>query len=233
MMIDTTHDSTTDHPYRIAPAARTFDPERARVPYDGQTRMRLTTWAGLAHARIVIDPAARDLVAIESGDGPRPRIRLAAGEIVLTWRVSFGEWLRDVFTGGFDDLTIVLHPAVEWTVAIRGGLSRVECDLSAGAVARIDIAGGCSDVLFDLPSPSAIVPIRISGGASHVGVRRPAEAGVAVGVGGGISMLRLDDHGFDAIGGAARLDTGNVVGGTPRYELSISGGASDLAIERR
>lgn len=233
MMIDPTHDSTPDHPYRTAPAPRTFDPERTRVPYDGQTRMRLTISSGLAHARIVIDPAARDLVAIESGDGRRPRIRLAAGEIALTWRVSFGDWLRDMFTAGLDDLAIVLHPAVEWTVAIRGGLSQLECDLAAGAVARIDVAGGCSDVLFDLPQPTAIVPIRISGGASRVGLRRPTEAGVTVGVGGGISMLRLDDRGFDAIGGAARLDTGNVSSGAPRYELSISGGASDLAIERR
>ena len=81
--------------------------------------------------------------------------------------------------------------------------------------------------------PAAIVPIRISGGASRVGLRRPAETGVTVGVGGGLAMLRLDDRGFDAIGGAARLDTGNVAGGTPRYAVSISGGASDLAIERR
>jgi hypothetical protein len=222
-----------DHPYRSAPAAPTFDPERSRVPYDGQTRMRLTISSGLANARIVIDPAAHDLVAIESGDGPRPRIRLAAGEIALTWRVSFGDWLRDVLTTGGGDLAIILHPAVEWTIAIRGGLSHLDCDLSAGAVARIDIAGGCSRVLFDLPQPTSIVPIRISGGASHVGLRRPADAGVTVGVAGGISMLRLDDRGFDAIGGAARLDTGNVAGGTPRYELSISGGASDLAIDRR
>jgi len=233
MMIDLTHASTTDHPFRTSPPAHGFEPERTHVPYDGQTRMRLSIWSGLAHARIVIDPAAHDLVAIEGGDGPRPQLRLAAGEIALTWRVSFGDWLRDVFTGALDGLTIILHPAVEWTVAIRGGLSDIECDLSAGTVARIDVAGGCSHVLFDLPRPAAIVPIRISGGASCVGVRRPAEAGVAVGVGGGISMLQLDDRGFDAIGGAARLDTGNVVGGTPHYQLSISGGASDLAIERR
>ena len=240
MMIDPTHglmdlmtQTGTDHPYRTAPAPRTFDPESARVPYDGQTRMRLTISSGLAHARMVIDPAARDLVAIESGDGPRPRIRLAAGEIALTWRVSFGDWLREVLTAGLDDLAIVLHPAVEWTVAIRGGLSQLECDLSAGSVAGIDIAGGCSDVRFDLPLPTANVPIRISGGASRVRLLRPAQAGVTLGVGGGIAMLRIDDRGFDAIGGAARLDTGNVVSGTPHYQLSISGGASDLAIEPR
>jgi hypothetical protein len=230
MMFDPTYASTTDHPYRTTFAPPAFDPDPARVAYEGQTRMRLTISSGLAHARIVIDPAARDLLAIEAGDGPRPRIRLATGEVALAWRASFGDWLRGVLTAGLDELTIVLHPAVEWTIAIRGGLSHLECDLAAGAVAGIDITGGCSHVLFDLPPPTAIVPIRISGGASRVGLRRPAEAGVAVDVGGGIAMLRLDDQGFTAIGGAARLATGNVGGEAPRYELSIRGGASDLAI---
>ncbi|HEX3476862.1 MAG TPA: hypothetical protein VHT91_17675 [Kofleriaceae bacterium] len=235
MMIDPTHptsDSTPDHPYRTAPAPRTFDPDCSRVPYDGQTRMRLTISSGLAHARIVIDPAARDLLAIECGDGPRPRIRLAGGELALSWRRMLGDWLRDMFMPSPDDVAIVLHPAVEWTVAIRGGLSQVELDLSAGTVARIDIAGGCSQVLLDLPPPAAVVPIRISGGASHLGIRRPAEAGVGLGVAGGIAMLRLDDRSLDAIGGAAQLDTGDVTRGVPHYELTIAGGASDLSIER-
>jgi hypothetical protein len=231
-MIDPTPASTSDHPYRAAPAPRRFDPESGRVAYQGQTRMRLTIGSGLAHARIVIDPGARDLVAIESSGRARPRIRLAAGEVALSWRLSFGDWLREVFAGGSGDVEIVLHPAVEWTVAIRGGLANVACDLAAGAVAAIDIGGGCSHALFDLPLPTATVPIRIAGGASCVGLRRPGEAGFAVGVGGGVSMLWLDDRGFDAIGGSAWLDTGNVVRGAPSYRLSIRGGASDLAIER-
>ena len=77
------------------------------------------------------------------------------------------------------------------------------------------------------------MPIRISGGASHVGIRRPAETGVGLDVAGGISMLRLDDRSLDAIGGAAQLDTGDVTREVPHYELAIAGGASDLSIERR
>jgi hypothetical protein len=236
MMIDPiqlTCDSTTDHPYRTGPAPRTFDPDSSRVPYDGQTRMRLTISSGLAHARIVIDPAARDLLAIDCGDGPRPRIRLAGGELALTWRRLFGDWLRDLFTPGLSDVAIVLHPAVEWTIAIRGGLARGELDLSAGTVARIDIAGGCSDVLLDLPLPAAVVPIRISGGASHLGIRRPAETGVGLDVAGGLAMLRLDDRTLGAIGGPVQLDTGDVTRGAPHYELTLAGGASDLSIVRR
>ena len=129
------------------------------------------------------------------------------------------------------DVVIVLHPAVEWTFAIRGGLAHVEHDLSAGTIARIDISGGCSDVRFELSSPTTAVPIRIAGGASELVVLRPGTAGVALVVLGGIAALRLDDQWFDAIGGSARLETRNVVPGAPRYELQIHGGASHLAIE--
>lgn len=127
----------------------------------------------------------------------------------------------------------MLHPAAEWTIAIRGGLAHSELDLSAGTVARIDIHGGCSSVWFELPLPRAAVPIRIAGGACRVVVQRPAVTGVALAMSGGMAALRLDDQRFDAIGGPVRLETRNIVPGAPRYELQIDGGAADLAIERR
>ncbi|HUQ07444.1 MAG TPA: hypothetical protein VM261_33355 [Kofleriaceae bacterium] len=225
--------STTDHPYRSAPAPRTLDPDGSRVPYDGQTRMRLTISSGLVDARVVIDPAARDLLSVACGDGAAPRIRLVGDELALSWRLSFGDWLREVFAPGFDTATIVLHPAVDWTFAVRGGLSGVELDLVGGKVARIDIAGGCSHVALDLPSALAVVPIRVAGGASHLGLRRPAGTGVGLDVTGGISNLRLDDQSFGAIGGGAHLDTDDVTRSAPHYDLTIAGGASDLVVMRR
>jgi hypothetical protein len=210
-----------------------FDCDGLRVPYSGQARMRLALSSGLSHGLIVVDPAAQDLIAIQCGDGPQPRLRVVAGEIALGWRVSFGDWLRDALRPCNRDVAIVLHPAVQWTLAIRGGLAHFELDLSAGTVARIDIHGGCSDVRFELPLPEAAVPIRIAGGASRLVVQRPAEAGVALAVAGGMAALRLDDQWFDAIGGSARLETRSVGPGAPRYELQIHGGAADLAIERR
>src|SRR5262249_4430539 len=137
----TIHETSSpfDHPYRSASEPTTLDVDDLRVPYSGQTRMRLTLSSGLAHGRILIDPQAQDLIAIQGLDGPRPRLRVVAGEIALTWQVSFGEWLRDALRPCNRYIAIVLHPAVEWTLAIRGGLAHFELDLSAGAVARVDI----------------------------------------------------------------------------------------------
>src|SRR5262245_39989861 len=222
----TIHETTTqpsDHPYRSAFEPGALDCDGLRVPYSGQTRMRLALSSGLSHGLIVIDPAAQDLIAIRCGDGPLPRLRVVAGEIALSWRMSFGDWLRDALRPSNRDLAIVLHPAVEWTIGIRGGLAQFELDLSAGSVARIDINGGCSDVRFELPLPKTAVPIRIAGGACRLVVQRPAEAGVSLAASGGMAALRLDDQRFDAIGGSARLETRNVVPGAPRYELQING----------
>lgn len=232
----TIHEFTTqpsDHPYRSAVEPSMLDCDGLRVPYSGQTRMRLALSSGLSHGLIVVDPAAQDLIAIQCGDGPLPRLRVVAGEIALTWRMSFGDWLRDALRPCNRDVAIVLHPAVEWSLAIRGGVAHTDLDLSAGMVARIDINGGCSEVRFELPLPRTAVPIRIAGGACRLVVQRPAEIGVALAASGGMAALRLDDQRFDAIGGSARLDTRNIVPGAPRYELQINGGAADLAIERR
>lgn len=214
-------------PFR-APDAE-FD--RLGVPYAGQTRMQLTITSGMAGAHLRVDPQATDLIAIDCGDGTPPRLRVSGSELRVSWPLTFEAWLRTVLAGGDHDLEIVLHPAVEWAVQIRGGLSHFEADLACGKLARLEISGGVSDVHLDLPAPAAVVPIRISGGASQLALRRPADSGVTVAVSGGISDLALDTQSFDAIGGNARLATGAVQG--DRYAVEISGGASGLHIAAR
>lgn len=219
------------HPFRTAPFR---DTDGCTVPYAGQTRMRLTIASGMADARIRIDPDATDLIAIEYGDGMPPRVRTSASDVRVSFPVgTIGSWLRAAFAGESRDIEIVLHPAVEWTVQIRGGLSHFEADLTAGKLARLEISGGVSDARFDLPAASGIVPIRISGGASDLALRRPIDTGVAIAVSGGIAGLRLDDQELGAIGGGARLAAGSVHGDAPRYSLELSGGASSLQIVPR
>ena len=195
--------------------------------------MRLTITSGMADARVRIDPDATDLIAIDCGEGTPPRLRVSASELRVSWPATIGSWLRAALAGECRDIEIVLHPAVEWTLQIRGGLSRFEADLASGKLARLEISGGVSDARLDLPPPGAVVPIRISGGVSDLALRRPADTGVALAVSGGISGLRLDDQGFDAIGGGARLATGPVHGDAPRYAVEISGGASSLHVVPR
>jgi hypothetical protein len=228
----TTQEFRASHPYPSAPYRDAdLEPAGLAVPYAGQIRMRLTITSGMADARVRIDPEATDLIKIDCDEDSPPRLRVSSSELRVSWRhETIGSWLLAALAGESRDIEIVLHPAVEWTLQIRGGLSRFDADLTAGKLARLEISGGVSDVRFDLPAPGGVVPIRISGGASDLGLRRPADTGVSLAVGGGIAGLRLDDQEFGAIGGGARLAAGSVRGDVPRYALEISGGASGLQV---
>jgi hypothetical protein len=227
----TTQEFHPSHPFRTAPYREAdFDFDGLTLPYAGQTRMRLTITSGMADALVRIDPDATELIAIDWGEGTPPCLRVSASELRVSWPDTIGSWLRAALAGEDHGIEIVLHPAVEWALHIRGGLARFEADLASGKLARLEISGGVSDVSLDVPAPGAVVPIRISGGVSDLALRRPADTGVALAVSGGISGLCLDDQGFDAIGGSARLATGQVHGDAPRYAVEISGGASSLHV---
>jgi len=203
------------------------------VPYVGQTRMQLTISSGLAEAHVRVEPDAADLIAIDCCETFAPRLRASASELRLSWPATFGAWLRAALAGECRDIELVLHPAVEWTVHVRSGLSRFEADLAAGKLAGLHISGGVSDAFLDLPAPAAVVPVRIAGGVSQLTLRRPAAAGVELAISGGVSRLCLDDQSFGAIGGPARLASGAIRGDVPGYAVAISGGASGLEIVGR
>jgi len=230
----TAPDLHAPHPFRPSPRPHLASSlDDLSVPYTGQSRMRLTIASGLADALVRVDPDAVDLIAIDCGESLSPRLRVSASDLRISWPLTFGAWLRAVLAGESRDIEIVLHPAVEWTVAVRGGLSRFEADLAAGKLARLEIGGGVSHASLDLPAAAGVVPVRISGGVSDLGLRRPAATSVDLAVSGGISGLGLDDQSFSAIGGAARLSTDAGRGSSSRYAVEISGGASDLEIVSR
>jgi hypothetical protein len=192
--------------------------------------MRLTITSGISRALLRVDPSAKALLAIDHDSGG-PELRVAGSEVRLSWPSSLADWFRDAFRGPRGDVEIVLHPAVVWELVVRGGVSRVDGDFTAGSVARIEVCGGCSSVEIRAPKPLQAVPIRITGGASHLRLRRPADVGVSVSVSGGISSLRLGEQTFDAIGGSARLETSGHAPGSPRYDVHVSGGASNIEVD--
>lgn len=204
------------------------EPDHVSVPFAGQSRMQLSI-SGCANARVRIDRDATELVTVLS-DGLPTRVRTTSTEVRLSWPMTFGSWLRTALSGGLRDIEIVLHPAVEWTLMVRGGLSHFEADLTAGKVARIDINGGLSNARFDLPAPTSPVPVHVTGGISELTLRRPVETAVSLAISGGVSMLHLDDQQFGSIGGGAHLVSGFAQGDAPRYALEVRGGASGVCV---
>lgn len=208
------------------------DPRSHSVPYAGQTRMQLTIASGVAEAHVSIDPNATDLVTV-AAEGVETQLRVSATEVRVSWPKTFASWLSAMLDGMHPAIEIVLHPAVEWSLSVRGGVSRFDANLAAGKLASIEISGGLSHAHFDLPTPLAQVPFRVFGGASELRLHRPADTGVSLAVNGGISTLQLDEQHFGSIGGDARLVTGAVHGDAPRYAVDIKGGARGVCVTGR
>jgi hypothetical protein len=88
-------------------------------------------------------------------------------------------------------------------------------------------------VTIVLPAPAGTVPVRVSGGASKVTMRRPAGTAAQASISGGASQLVFDGQRLGAVGGKTRLESGGYDAAVDRYDLRFSGGASKLVIERR
>lgn len=159
-------------------------------------------------------------------EGTAPKVKAEEGTVtfryprrffgLLDWRSQPGE--------------VALNPAVPWEVEVRGGAYRIEADLSGLRLTSFVLKGGFSDCTLELPEPSGVVPVRLSGGASKASIRRPSGVEARLSVKGGVSRLHFDGQGFDAVGGKVRLQSPGYDGASDRYEIEVSGGASEISI---
>lgn len=178
--------------------------------------------------------ADRVVIRAESGmdelyrasfEGVVPKVEAEGGNVTFRYSKRFGlfEWRRQ--SG-----EVILNADALWEVEMRGGASGVEADLEGLKLSSFVLKGGISDLTLTLPEPSGVVPVRLSGGASKVSVRRPAGVEARVNVKGGAATLVFDEQSFDAVGGAVRLQSPGYDGATDRYEIELSGGASEVSI---
>jgi hypothetical protein len=186
---------------------------------------RLKFVRGAANVTLHVGSGMEDLYRARF-DGPVPDIGAEGGAVTVkyTWTLHPFDWRRR----GAD---IALNAQVPWRITVRGGgVSRLEADLGGLQLDSFEVEGGASRVELTLPGPSGTVPIRIDGGASNVSVRRPEGTAARLHVGGGASKLALDDQRFGAIGGETKLESRDYAGATDRYEITITGGANNVAV---
>jgi DNA-binding MarR family transcriptional regulator len=159
-------------------------------------------------------------------EGPLPKIRVQDGVVTLRYSRRFG----GLFDRRDHPGQVMLNAAVSWEVEVRGGAYRVEADLGGSKLSSFVLKGGISELALTLPEPSGVVPVRLSGGASKVGIRRPAGTEARLDVKSGAAKLTFDEQSFDAVGGKVRLQSPGYDGASDRYEIEVSGGASELTV---
>jgi hypothetical protein len=158
--------------------------------------------------------------------GPKPKVTEADGVIYIDYpRFNPLIWGRTA-------ADIAVSPSAAWFVDIRGGVSSWDADLRHASVTGIDVRGGLNQVDLQLPAPSGTVKFRVTGGASHLRLRRPGNVPARLQIGGGASKLALDDQGFGSVGGPVRLESPGYSAAADRYEIEIGGGASQITVAR-
>ncbi len=198
------------------------------APLGSITSGRLEFVRGAANVTIRTDLSTADLYRARF-EGPPPSVRVEGGAVSVKypWTLHPFDWRRRA-------ADIVLNARIPWRIAVGGGgVSRLEADLSGLRLNSLEVEGGASRVELTLPEPLGTVSIRFDGGASNLTIRRPEGVAAHVHVGGGASKLALDDQRLGAIGGETRLESSGYAGATDRYEITITGGASNLTIEAR
>ncbi len=190
------------------------DLESARLVFpSGAFRLTLRTTEGMAElyqARF---------------EGPVPDV--AAKDGVVTIRYP----RRLLGLGGQQRQAVVtLNVAIPWQIVIQGGASDVTAELGGLDLAGLEVKGGGSLMRLELPAPSAVVPIRISGGASEVTIRRPAGTAARVHIKGWAYKFVFDDQTFDYLGKNVQLQSSGFEPTAPYYDIEVLSSASMVTI---
>lgn len=188
------------------------------------TSGRLEFVRGATNVTIDTDCATANLYDARF-EGPEPRVQAEGGVVTITYprTFHFSAWRKRT-------AEITLNGSVPWEIRVRGGVSRLDADLSRLRLSSFEIAGGTSRVELTLPKPAGTVHVRVGGVASNVTIRRPEGVAARVRVGGGASRLSLDEQRIGAIGGETRLESPDYAATVDRYEIEVQGGANNFTV---
>src|SRR5215469_6777394 len=146
---------------------------------------------------------------------------------VVTIRYPRRLWILGGMSGSAE---VTLNAALPWWISIQGGASNITADLTGLDLSRLEVKGGMNMVSVQLPVPTRVVPILLSGGASSVTVRRPADVPARVHLKGWASQLEFDDQSFSNLGSDVRLQSPGYEGTAPGYDIEIPSSASMIIV---
>jgi DNA-binding MarR family transcriptional regulator len=159
-------------------------------------------------------------------EGPVPEVKAKDGVVTIRYprRLSglLGRQQRAA--------EVTLNSAIPWQIAIQGGASDVTAELGGLNLAGLEVKGGVSSIRLELPVPSGVVPIRISGGASEIIVRRPVGVAARAHLKGWVSTFVFDDQTFSNMGNNARLQSSDFDPTAPYYDIEVTSSASMVTI---
>jgi DNA-binding MarR family transcriptional regulator len=158
-------------------------------------------------------------------EGPLPRVKTKEGVVTIRYPrrlLGLGEKQGTA--------NIALSAAIPWQIVIQGGAAEVAAELDDLDLAGLEVAGGYSMIHLTLPTPTAVVPIQIKGGASEITVQHPVGVAVQVTLKGRVNELVFDNQTFREVGNKIRLQGPDFDPTAPRYDIEITGYTNKVTI---
>jgi DNA-binding MarR family transcriptional regulator len=194
------------------------------APLGAITSARLVVPAGIFGLTLRVGGEMAELYRA-SFEGTVPDVKTRDG--VVTIRYPKRLWLLG---GGQSAAEITLNPIIPWWITIQGGGSMITAELDRLNLAGLEVKGGMSMIHLELPVPSGVVPIRVSGGASAITIRRPAGIPARVHLKGWVSTFVFDDQTFGNLGNDVRLHSPDFDPAASGYDIEVASSASMVTI---
>jgi hypothetical protein len=186
----------------------------------------------LSRGRLIVSSCARLILRTSEGmvelyqarfEGSVPNVAAKDGAVTI----RYPRRLVDL-SGEQRQAVVTLSRAIPWQMVIQSGGSDVTAELGGLDLASFEIKGGGSSIHLELPVPSGVVPIRISGGGSAILVRRPAGVAVRAHLKGWGSACIFDEQ--THTGNNGWLQSAGFEPTAPYYTIEVASSGSMVTI---
>ncbi|HLJ32956.1 MAG TPA: MarR family transcriptional regulator [Ktedonobacteraceae bacterium] len=198
--------------------------ESFSAPLEHVERGRLVVSSGLTQLVLRTGDAMSELYQANF-EGTLPDVKVKEGAVNIRYPRRL--WM---LTGEQRLAEVMLNPAVPWEIVLQGGIATINARLGSLNLAGLEVKGGMSSIRLELPTPSGMVPIRISGSASDITVRRPAGVAARVHLKGWASTFIFDEQTFSNMGNDVRMQSRDFEPTEPYYDIEVTSSVSMVTI---
>jgi len=220
-------------PGTLAGASGPVVTSRFSAPTGEVSTPHLQLSAGAAQITVRAGSIGADLyqATIQAPSDEKPEASVDAATSTLTVNLPGRSGLHWGTVNDRRSVDLILNDQLPWVVALSTGAAQTSLDLSNLKVSSVTVESGASSVKMMLPKPTGTVPIRVSGGAMHLSIQRPAGTPIRVSASGGATSLDVDGNNFGGLFQRGQVyASADYSTSADRYDINVESGASNIQI---
>jgi hypothetical protein len=224
---------SNDRPVAVAGPAQTTQPSDQALPVSGR---RVTAPLGSTRTSRIEVTGVSTLLRIRTADLGDRLFRIATLDDSAVPRVVDTDHgprldLTRTRTPGTVGADIQLNSSVDWTIRLTGGSTEPVIDMRSGGLARIELVGGASRAVLQLPAPKGTVPLSVTGRVDDLTIRTRTGTPVQLRLGKGAATSTVDGATRTAVNPGAALVPAGWESARNRYDLTASATIGAIRVE--